>query len=48
MVAVIGLGRSVDGALLSSEDVRSANGFGLRSSRNRDSLLTDQQERAGE
>jgi len=50
MVAVIGLGRSVDGALLSSEDVeilRTVSGYVAVAIEN-SLLLRDQQERAGE
>ncbi len=50
MVAVIGLGRSVDGALLSSEDVeilRTVSGYVAVAIEN-SLLYKDQQERAGE
>jgi two-component system, NtrC family, sensor kinase len=50
MVAVLGLGRSVDGALLSSEDVeilRTVSGYIAVAIEN-SLLYTDQQERAGE
>src|SRR5260370_36864652 len=50
MVAVIGLGRPVDGALLSSEDVeilRTASGYVAVAIEN-SLLYQDQQERAGE